>query len=270
VGALATYTSATTFDDVYKENPVLEPGGRYHPKDCVARHRVAIIIPYRNRESQLKIFLKNIHPILQRQQLDYGIYVIDMELPTQFNRAMLMNIGYNESLQIYDYQCFVFHDVDLIPENDKNIYSCPESPRHMSVAVDKFSYKLPYASIFGGVSALTKEQMIKTNGFSNKFFGWGGEDDDMYSRIRNKGYKISRYSVDVARYRMIKHQRETSNPVNKDRYKLMSGGKARQDKDGVNSLKYIVIKREFNPTYTYILTKIDKDAVMKVSYCHME
>lgn len=38
---------------------------------------------------------------------------------------------------------------------------------------------LPYEDIFGGVSALTKEQFINVNGFSNEFWGWGGEDDDM-------------------------------------------------------------------------------------------
>ena len=42
---------------------------------------------------------------------------------------------------------------------------------------------LPYNGIFGGVSALSKEHMEKVNGFSNKYFGWGGEDDDMYQRF---------------------------------------------------------------------------------------
>ena len=43
-------------------------------------------------------------------------------------------------------------------------------------------FRLPYASIFGGVGSFTKEQFENINGFSNKFWGWGGEDDDLYRR----------------------------------------------------------------------------------------
>lgn len=55
---------------------------------------------------------------------------------------MLMNIGFVEAMKIRWFDCFIFHDVDLLPEDDRNIYSCPEQPRHMSVAVNVFRYKL--------------------------------------------------------------------------------------------------------------------------------
>jgi hypothetical protein len=54
---------------------------------------------------------------------------------------MLFNIGYKEALSFHDFKCFVFHDVDLIPENDNNYYGCPTAPRHLSVAIDKFQYR---------------------------------------------------------------------------------------------------------------------------------
>jgi len=38
-------------------------------------------------------------------------------------------------------------------------------------------FRLPYRTIFGGVSALTVKQIDSVNGFSNQYFGWGGEDD---------------------------------------------------------------------------------------------
>lgn len=57
--------------------PLLEPGGHYHPEECQARDRVAIIVPYRDRAEHLSTFLLNLHPLLQRQQLDYGMFVIE-------------------------------------------------------------------------------------------------------------------------------------------------------------------------------------------------
>lgn len=54
---------------------------------------------------------------------------------------MLFNVGFLEAKKLYDYDCFVFHDVDLIPEDDRNLYSCPLEPRHMSVAIDDQGYK---------------------------------------------------------------------------------------------------------------------------------
>ena len=58
-----------------------------------------------------------------------------------FNRAELFNIGFKEALKLEDFDCFIFTDVDLLPEDDRNYYGCPTSPRHMSVAIDKFNYR---------------------------------------------------------------------------------------------------------------------------------
>ena len=46
---------------------------------------------------------------------------------------MLFNIGYLEAAKTGDWDCFIFHDVDLLPENDLNVYNCSQMPRHMSV-----------------------------------------------------------------------------------------------------------------------------------------
>ena len=49
------------------------------------------------------------------------------------------------------------------------------------------------------------------NGYSNMFWGWGGEDDDMSKRIRFHNLKITRYRADIARYTMLKHKQEKAN-----------------------------------------------------------
>lgn len=190
----------------------LKLGGHYTPTECIPQHRVAIIIPYRSRAEQLLLFLQHMHPFLKKQQIEYTIFIIEQDGKDAFNRAMLMNVGYKEAMKVQDFQCFIFHDIDLLPEDDRNLYTCPEQPRHMSVAVDVFQYKLPYSSLFGGVSALTKNQFELVNGFSNSFWGWGGEDDDMSNRVSFHNLHISRYPVNIARYTMLTHQKAKANP----------------------------------------------------------
>ncbi|BFZ24702.1 hypothetical protein BsWGS_27741 [Bradybaena similaris] len=262
-GGLATYMEPRSWEEIGRENPGLQPGGRYKPPDCLARHRVAVIIPYRNREKHLQILLRNLHPILSRQQLDYGIFVIDQAPPEKFNRAMLMNIGYVEAMKRYDYQCAVFHDVDLVPENDRNIYSCPEMPRHMSAAIDKFKYSLPYSNIYGGVSAISRQHFEKVNGFSNMFFGWGGEDDDMSKRIRAAGLQITRYPMEIARYKMIKHVVDSGNERNPMRFGLLKTSRRRMATDGLNSLVYEVKEVEVLPSHLRIQVLIKQSDIIK-------
>ena len=42
--------------------------------------------------------------------------------------------------------------------------------------------RLIYEQLFGGVEMFTKRHFEKVNGFSNSFWGWGAEDDNLYYR----------------------------------------------------------------------------------------
>ncbi|XP_019880353.2 beta-1,4-N-acetylgalactosaminyltransferase bre-4 [Aethina tumida] len=231
----------------------LQPGGHWQP-DCKVTAKVAIVIPFRNRGEHLLLFLQHMHPFLRRQQLDYTIFIIEQDGNGSFNRAMLMNIGYVEAVKRRDFDCFIFHDIDLLPEDDRNLYSCPEQPRHMSVAVDVFNYRLPYPAIFGGVSAISTKHFKLLNGFSNSFWGWGGEDDDMSNRIRYHHLFISRYPLTIARYTMLTHKKDKPSP---NRYDVLKQGQTRFDKDGLNSLKYNVVQAKEKLLYTWILVSIE-------------
>ncbi|KAF5909542.1 beta-1,4-galactosyltransferase 4, partial [Clarias magur] len=190
--------------------------GQYDPNECKARQSVAVLIPHRNREKHLLYLLHHLHPFLQRQQLHYAIYIIHQAGDAIFNRAKLLNIGYLEALKDFNWDCFIFHDVDLIPENDHNLYTCDQQPKHLVVGRNSTGYRLRYKGYFGGVSAMTKDQFSKVNGFPNTYWGWGGEDDDLRIRVQLQGLKIIRPPADVARYTMVFHQRDAGNEVNKD------------------------------------------------------
>lgn len=249
-----------SFRELEEKFWMLQNGGRFRPKQCRAQQKVAVILPYRDRRVHLKLFLRYMHPFLQKQQLDYTIFLIELAVGIEFNRALLFNVGFRESLLLDNFTCFIFHDVDLLPENDRIFYRCSENmPRHLSVAVDRMKYKLPYATIFGGVTAMTREQFEKVNGFSNMYFGWGGEDDDMSVRIRSHGYQVARYSNDIARYKSMGHAKADKNP---GRLKLLNQGPTRFRTDGLNSLNYTRLDYEAGKLYTWVLVSVNKDAIL--------
>lgn len=247
-----------SLEQVKKDNPRITSGGRFKPPDCLALQKVAMIIPFRNRDEHLKYWLYYLHPILQRQQLDYGVYVINQDGDATFNRAKLLNIGYAEALKDYDYECFVFSDVDLIPMDDRNTYKCYSQPRHLSVSMDKFGFRLPYNQYFGGVSSMSKEQYMKINGFPNNYWGWGGEDDDIYNRLASKGMSISRPSGEVGKCRMIRHERDQKNDPNPQRFDRIAHTRETMHKDGINSLTYRVVTRERFDLFTRITVDVGR------------
>nr|XP_010947237.2 beta-1,4-galactosyltransferase 2 [Camelus bactrianus] len=216
---LIEFTSPMPLERVQRENPGVLLGGRYTPPDCTPAQTVAVIIPFRHREHHLRYWLHYLHPILRRQRLHYGIYVINQHGEDTFNRAKLLNVGFLEALkEDATYDCFIFSDVDLVPMDDRNLYRCGDQPRHFAVAMDKFGFRLPYAGYFGGVSGLSKAQFLRINGFPNEYWGWGGEDDDIFNRISLTGMKISRPDIRIGRYRMIKHDRDKHNEPNPQRF----------------------------------------------------
>ncbi|KAK8775829.1 hypothetical protein V5799_030827 [Amblyomma americanum] len=252
VGYIPVKTDVTSLDAVESEFPDVQAGGHFQPEECTSRHRVAILVPYRNRAAHLPVFLYNLHRLLSRQQIDYGVFVIEQGDKLGFNRAKLLNVGFVESTALYDFQCFVFHDVDLVPVDDRNVYTCPEQPRHMSVTRNDTSMVF-YPLFFGGVSAVSKEHMLRVNGYSNAYWGWGAEDDDFAYRLNKARLKIQRRAGDIARYFALGHAK--SKPSEK-RMQLLNRWSARAKKDGLNSLKYRRLDLVFRKLYTWILVDL--------------
>ena len=120
----------------------------------------------------------------------------------------------------------------MLLENGQNIYQCQDQPVQLCPFIDKvrdqgtniyillhkletvslwilhkFNYKDHYGTEFGGVTMLTPEQYIKANGYSNLYWGWGKEDDDMNFRIKASGQVPQKpINYEAGRYTMIPHQ----------------------------------------------------------------
>ncbi|XP_073439812.1 beta-1,4-galactosyltransferase 6 isoform X2 [Dendrobates tinctorius] len=239
--------SEITLEEIHQQFSAMNigPGGHWKPADCTPRWKVAILIPFRNRHEHLPIFFRHLIPMLQRQHLEFSFYVIEQAGTQTFNRAMLFNVGFKEAMKDRKWDCVIFHDVDHIPENDRNYYGCGEMPRHFATKLDKYMYILPYNEFFGGVSGLTVEQFQKINGFPNAFWGWGGEDDDLWNRVHYAGFNVSRPEGDLGKYKSIPHHHRGEVQF-LGRYKLLRYSKERQFLDGLNNLIYapnIIIDR---------------------------
>ncbi|CAF1531191.1 unnamed protein product, partial [Didymodactylos carnosus] len=141
---------------------------------------------------------------------------------TLFNRGALFNIGYSEAVKFYNFTCFIFHDVDLLPEDNRISYKCHDRPMHFAVSTDKYNYKLPYADYFGGVTAFNTNDFLTINGFSNVYAGWGGEDDDLRRRVNQKfGSAILRPPPEIGHYKMIRQFGHVSAPLGIYRFSLL-------------------------------------------------
>jgi GT2 family glycosyltransferase len=120
--------------------------------------------------------------------------------------------------------------------------------------VNKWKYRLIYNNYFGGVTALSKEQFENVNGFSNSFYGWGGEDDDLFHRVEKKGYGVFRYPGNIGRYSMLKHGKVD---MNENLDSMME--KSKKDlltDDGLTTLHYKKLNERLSPLHTWILVKL--------------
>ena len=77
-------------------------------------------------------------------------------------------------------------------------------------SLDEFRYNLPYPEMTGGALAISTAQFRQVNGFSNQFFGWGGEDDEFHGRLAQHNLRPVRLPAQVARYVSLKHNKQTA------------------------------------------------------------
>ncbi|XP_033102897.1 beta-1,4-galactosyltransferase 7-like [Anneissia japonica] len=154
-------------------------------------HVLAIIVPFRERFEELLQFVPYMHKFLNMQKIRHEFYIVNQVDSYRFNRASLLNIGFMQAKKKCQY--LAMHDVDLLPRNEKLSYRfdvVQKGPHHLS------SYELHprygYKTFVGGILMLQMKHYELLNGMSNKFWGWGREDDEFYMRMKDADLEISR------------------------------------------------------------------------------
>ena len=142
-------------------------------------YKAGIVIPYRNREYHLKLFIPKIVEILKFRKLNYNIYIIEQEEGKPFNRGKLLNIGTIFSI-IDGCDYLIHHDVDTIPVSKDIFYDYPgEKINHIFGYTDSLT-----------VTCFPISCIERINGYFNNFWGWGFEDMDVKYKIEMCGLKL--------------------------------------------------------------------------------
>ena len=143
--------------------------------------KLGVCVPYRNREAHLEEFVPRVGKYLDKMGIDYCMYFAHQVDDKLFNRGATKNVAAKHAFEDgCDY--IVWHDIDMIPEEGCD-YSFPEkTPIHIATNISQMNYELKYQEYFGGAVLFNKEQVERTNGYSNEYWDWGMEDDDLFWR----------------------------------------------------------------------------------------
>lgn len=165
--------------------------------------KLGIIVPYRNRESHLQKFTKETEKFLKSKNIDFEIIIVEQNDDKPFNRGKLLNVGYIKAKSLgCDY--IVFHDVDMIPIDVDYTYS--EVPLHLATNFEleyEKAKNLQFDDYFGGVTMLSNSVFEKVNGYSNLYWGWGFEDDDLLFRCNQKGIPLDKKVIGKKEFKKI-------------------------------------------------------------------
>lgn len=167
-------------------------------------YKLAIIVPFRDREDHLRRFVPHINYFLRGKDIDYEIFVIEQSNDgAPFNKSRLMNAGFLETKEDFDYFCF--HDVDCLPCTNECDYSYVDGVSKLAYSVSALGFQeRPFPpNELGGVVLINKESFIKVNGWGNAYWGWGAEDDDFGARCRY--VKIKNF-IRRGKYLSLPHQ----------------------------------------------------------------
>ena len=144
------------------------------------RERLAVLVPYRDRQRYLDIFLREVPRYLEEVNgiRDYTIYVAEQASPDLFNLSLSRNVAAGAALADGGFDYLVFHDVDIIP-----LERVDYGPRPFNVAW----------FLSAGSCKVRARDFVAANGYNPRFVGWGDEDVDFYHRLRHTGAEVKEW-----------------------------------------------------------------------------
>jgi len=144
-----------------------------------------IVVPYRNREEHLKGFLENSPKYFEKQNFTYDILICELAQTGDWNAGLSCN-SLVDFTKDRDYKYVYIHHVDVWP-----LDGVWEFPKEKEVFFNIGDY---------GSCVMTMDTFIKIGGYSNSFWGWGGEDNELYGKVTSRGCSLIDKSKNYVNY----------------------------------------------------------------------
>ena len=156
-------------------------------------NKLGVIVPYRNRRTHLNHFVTSIKNHFSKSKIDYELIIVEQSDDKPFNRGALLNIGVRKAKEL---ECtyVALHDVDMLPLDVD--YSFVDRPTHLATNFKSSHHKeqkrIIFDEYFGGVTLFPIDDYYHINGYSNKYWGWGYEDDDLLWRCKENFFDFNK------------------------------------------------------------------------------
>ena len=181
------------------------------------RPLLCLVVPFRDgcgwhgkdRLVQLDEYLDYMKQwLIDRGHTHFLFVVSEQSQAGLFNKGLMFNLG---ALVAFRAGCehLIFHDVDQFPTNPLNDYVYRGTPTHMCTWSSMFERPdEPMRPHVGGALMMSRDDYIAVNGYSNRYWGWGLEDNDMYQRLYAVFHNVTRLPQAIGSYTAMGHHRE--------------------------------------------------------------
>ena len=157
-----------------------------------------LIVPFRagpgaeERQAQKDVFV----PYMKGFVADATVIVAEQSRGKLFNRGAVLNAAVHYIICTFGYypeHTLLFHDVDLLPEHDLR-YAYEERTDDIIHIASVWRDRYDSSSYLGGALRMPLSKFVACGGFPVRFFGWGGEDDELRDRIAAMKFDVRKLS----------------------------------------------------------------------------
>lgn len=245
----------------------------------VSPFSLVVGVPFREdatgaRLSQLDELLKRfaegvfVHP--ERRAL---VIVAEQSNDSQkFNRGQALNCAFAHARERYGASInastrYVCHDCDMAPSAScADAYFEREGGELETVRVlEARGGRYDATACFGGVTIYDWKAYERTNGYPNGFWGWGGEDNAAFARVRDADVRVERTKdvefddmelndgVDTLESKLSRLDMHNARIAMKEKVELLRMNSKNWREDGLSSLRFAVLSEKIvldTPTLT--------------------